>query len=374
MANATIRPGCEMIAAASAWFIEFRTDSPNQARRDRFNAWLRTSPQHIQAYFEVATAWSELPDEDPEKHFDIEQMIRAVRETNDPNIVELGARFKPPLAPRQFSFSMKASAIAACVLAVSIAAGAFLYGQLDTYSTATGEQRSLNLADGSSVELNAQSRIRIRYTERERYIDLLKGQALFHVAKDPKRPFIVGTGETQVRAVGTQFDVYRKPTGTIVTVLEGRVAVTTSAASLGHGAAHADRAIVVDRTSTPDRKSIGASASRKPDTRPQILLAAGEQLAIQKSTAMKLAHPDIEAATAWTHKRLVFEDTPLSEVAEEFNRYNVRPLVIADRELGKMGVSGLYSSSDSSALIAFLRAQPGIVIIESDAEILITRK
>jgi transmembrane sensor len=104
------------------------------------------------------------------------------------------------------------------------------------------------------------------------------------------------------------------------------------------------------------------------------MLGAGEQLAIKHKEATKLDHADIEAATAWTQKRLVFEDTPLGEVAEEFNRYNIRPLVVVDPELRRTGVSGRYSSTDPTALIVFLRAQPGILVTETKAEIRITRK
>src|SRR5690606_26847429 len=93
-----------------------------------------------------------------------------------------------------------------------------------------GEQRTVTLADGSVIELNARSRIKVRYADRERAIDLLQGQALFRVAKDPTKPFIVASGGTYVRAVGTQFDVYKKSVGTVVTVVEGRVAVTTPTA------------------------------------------------------------------------------------------------------------------------------------------------
>jgi transmembrane sensor len=365
MKQSTLEPSREIVAEASAWFIEFRTDNPNQASRDRFNAWLCSSPQHIQAYFEVAAAWSDLPDTDPEGRFDIEQMIRAAREASDLNIIELGHRFKPAKASQRLRSTRKWSAIAASLLATAIATGTYLYVQRDTYSTATGEQRSLTLADGSSVELNAQSRVRIRYSDRERHIDLLKGQALFRVAKNPGRPFIVDTGETQVRAVGTQFDVYRKATATIVTVVEGRVAVTAPAADT----ALPDSVQSVEPSAAERLKMKGDARAAAP-----VFLAAGEQLAVRRSQTTKLAHADIEAATAWTQKHLVFEDTPLAEVAEEFNRYNVRRLVIADSELRQVGVSGLYSSTDPTALIAFLAAQPGVLVTESASEIRISRK
>ena len=88
-----------------------------------------------------------------------------------------------------------------------------------------GEQRSIQFEDGSTVDLNSRSKIRVKYSKQERDVELIEGQALFHVAHDTSRPFIVAVGATRVRAVGTQFDVYKKSNGTVVTVVEGRVAV-----------------------------------------------------------------------------------------------------------------------------------------------------
>jgi transmembrane sensor len=362
MRTTTIKPSREMIAQASAWLIEFRTEEPTQEQRDQFSAWLCISPQHIQAYLEVAGAWSELPDEDPEGRIDIQKMIGTARAT-PANVVSLRVQGEPLFqgsgdarSARSRLHRLPLALAATLVMAVFVATGSYLYIQRDTYTTGTGERRSLTLADGSSVELNSQSEIRIRYTDKARQIELIQGQALFHVAKDQAHPFIVATGDTQVRAVGTQFDVYRKPSGTIVTVVEGSVSVMSAVIAAEAG-----------------------TQWDQPREAPPILLAAGQQLTVPLPTAdpVTLESPraaDIEAATAWTRKRLVFEDTPLSEVAEEFNRYNIRPLVIADPELRHIGVSGLYSSADPSALIAFLSAQPGILVTEADTEIRVTRK
>jgi transmembrane sensor len=383
MRNGPLKPTREMIAEASAWLIEFRTDSPDQAQRDRFNAWLCTSPQHIQAYFEVAAAWSDLPEKDPEGRIDIQQMMRAARASGHANIVELGTRHaSPPSAGAGrsgsarpfFNFSMKLTAVASLLFVLLAATGIYLYVQRGTYTTAIGEQRSFTLPDGSTVDLNALSKVRVRYTARERHIDLLSGQALFHVAKSVGRPFIVTTGPTRVRAVGTQFDIYRKRSGTLVTVVEGRVAVTTSNPSDRQAPGPSRRAVDANRIASASSEATGSTGGAADPGGPQILLTAGEQLAIGKRAAKKLDHPDIEAATAWTQKRLVFEDTPLSEVAEEFNRYTLRPLVIVDPALQQVGISGLYSSTDPATLIAFLSAQPGILVTETDERVLITRK
>jgi transmembrane sensor len=202
------------------------------------------------------------------------------------------------------------------------------------------------------VELNSRSRIRVRYTDDERRIDLIEGQALFQVAKNKHRPFIVDVDNTQVRAVGTQFDVYRKPSGTVVTVVEGRVAVLSA---------------------TPD---VIAPAAKALDVtgEPAIFLAAGEQLTLRQKAVTRPQAVNTTTTTAWTQRQLIFENASLHEVAEEFNRYSARPIVIEGRDFDTFHISGTYSSTSSESLLRFLRIQPGIKVIETDREIRIARE
>jgi hypothetical protein len=106
-----------------------------------------------------------------------------------------------------------------------VSAVTWLFEFQNVYATGIGEQRTVTLSDGSTVELNSQSRLRVAFHPHERDVELLEGQALFHVAHDRTRPFLVQSEGAKVRAVGTQFDVYRKSDGTVITVVEGRVAV-----------------------------------------------------------------------------------------------------------------------------------------------------
>ncbi len=216
----------------------------------------------------------------------------------------------------------------------------------DTYSTGIGEQRTVRLEDGTTVELNALSTVKVRLASDVRNVELTEGQALFHVAKDPQRPFIVRSDATTVRAVGTQFDVHRKLNGTVVTVLEGRVAVA-------------------------DVKPV--LADNRVEVAP-IYLSAGEQVTVTEKEAPRAKRADIATATAWLQKRLIFDETPLAEVASEFNRYSTRQLVISDPALETVAISGVYSTTDPDSLIGFLRAQPSIELSESDTEIHLARR
>jgi transmembrane sensor len=211
----------------------------------------------------------------------------------------------------------------------------------NTYSTGIGEQRTVILADGSTVTLNAITKVRVRITQQVREVDLLQGQALFHDVEDKTRPFIVRSDGTTIRAIGTQFDVYKRAERTVVTVVEGEVAVAEAGL---------------------------ADPQNAPPGLTRVLLTAGEQVIATPRQIKKSEDADLSAATAWVERRLVFDNTPLEEVANQFNLYSTRRLVIVDPALRAVGISGAYSSADPNSLIGFLRAQPNLIVTETSRE------
>jgi transmembrane sensor len=337
-----------VVAEASEWFIDFRAGDVDGDARLRFIEWLRRSPEHIQAYLEVSGVWSELPSSDPEGRFDLAALIARARE--EPDVIPLSPANprQPPALPTAKSRALRRLSqrpvLAAAAVLLACVTALFLWIGFDTtrsYSTGIGEQRTIQLLDGSTVELNARSRLTVHLTEHRRDVALSEGQALFRVAKDKQRPFVVQAGDAQVRAVGTEFDVYRKQAGTVVTVVEGRVE-TYSAAE-------------------------GADAAA-------VMISAGEQLTVSPHSVTKPTRTDTAAATAWVQKRLIFEETPLNEVADEFNRYNRRPLAIDDAELQTLKISGVYSSTDPASLINFLRSQNSINVIETENQVRVVHR
>jgi transmembrane sensor len=341
------KPHSAIVAEASAWFIEFRAGDVDGEARLSFIDWLRRSPEHIQAYLEVSGVWAELPTSDPNGKIDISSLIARARSETD--VIELspaGSRpphppfpVEPHIAPQPWWQKQRRAVLATAAVALLASVTVRFWGGGDlavSYSTGIGEQRTIALPDGSTVELNARSSVQVHLTGRQRNVTLLEGQALFRVAKDTQRPFVVRAGDAQVRAVGTEFDVYRKQSETVVTVVEGRVETYDESGRAGEGA---------------------------------IVLSAGERLTVLPHTVTKPTRADPLVATAWLQKRLIFEETPLSEVAEEFNRYNQRQLTIEDRELKKVKISGVYSSTDPASLINFLRSQSSIRLIETEKNV-----
>jgi ferric-dicitrate binding protein FerR (iron transport regulator) len=105
-----------------------------------------------------------------------------------------------------------------------------------------------------------------------------------------------------------------------------------------------------------------------------VFLAAGQQLTVTPTVISQPAPANVAAATAWTQHRLVFDSATLSDVVEEFNRYNTRQLIVEDSRLSDMHISGVFSSVDPALFLRFLRAQSEISVEEKDKEILISKK
>lgn len=376
---------------ASDWIVKHRNGDLDAQEKRAFDAWLRESPHHVRAYLEMSSVWEDVPSLLPSWNLSADELITRARA--DDTVVSLTVKEPhpsssiPPSAPRLAKETSSASArrrvsffsaLAASLLITCISLG-WLYLQHGLYTTGVGEQRLLTLADRSIVELNARSRIRIRYTEDERRVDLLEGQALFHVAKNKARPFVVHAGNSSVLAVGTAFDVYKKSSGTIVTVVEGQVAVVRSESLAARSAvpparapeeALPDRSLGNRRGGTP---VVGSEVTRRA-VEGAILLAASEQLTVTPTAIAPPKRINVAAATAWTRRSLVFDSSPLTEVAHEFNRYNTRRLVIEDPQLADFLVSGVFSSVEPTLLLRFLRTQPELVVEETETEIRITKR
>jgi transmembrane sensor len=196
-----------------------------------------------------------------------------------------------------------------------------------------GEQRTVQLRDGSVAHLNSGTQIKVRYSPRRRLIEFEHGQALFQVARDPARAFRVKAGAAEVLAVGTQFELYRKGQGRVtVTVVEGKVEVFSSEPA--------------------------ASGQAWP-----LRLKAGEQVHLDVGGAVPDISPvDVRIATAWVQREVVFKEKPLGEVAEEFGRYSSVPIVIDDPALRELHVSGIFRAYDVESFVGYLEQLEGIEI------------
>lgn len=343
-------------AQASEWLLRFSEEEVDAGAREQFNAWLRMSPENVHAYLQVSAFWQSADQmgRDDDGLRDIDALVARVKAES--NVLPLA--FGPLSTSERETVHPKkhfAWAAAASLLLAAGAAVAVWYAQFrdPTYSTGIAEQRTINLPDGSMVTLNADSRLAVHFSEGERGIELSEGQALFKVEKDKSRPFVVRSGDMSVRAVGTQFDVNRKKAGTVVTVVEGKVAVTSFP--------------------LPHMPDVFITAGQ------QITVASPARPALQSQKTSTHIPPVIypvkaEVATAWTEGLLVFEATPLDEVVQEFNRQNAKALVLAGGGLDAVKITGTFPARGSERITRFLQQRHDVVVVETDDEIRISRR
>src|ERR1700688_1527294 len=201
---------------ASAWFARMNADDVTADDGTRFEGWLRAHSCNGRAYAELSATSLHLVKSGP--------LVRAVY-----FVQVMNAASAPPAPRRRWAVPAVAAGIGAMVFG-----GAWnLYKQSEEtrFQTAIGEQAAVALPDGSSFDLNTNSRIWVDYSQRQRVIRLERGEAFFNVAHDTQRPFWVRAGDYWVRAVGTAFNVYLTPTGVEVTVSEGAVKVVNATAN-----------------------------------------------------------------------------------------------------------------------------------------------
>ncbi len=234
----------------------------------------------------------------------------------------------PQIARRKFIVA-GGGALAASVAAF---AGYGLIVSRSAIATAKGDLRRITLAEGSAVTLNTDSRIRPKIADQLREVDLVEGEALFDVTRDRKRPFVVHAGRARVRVLGTSFTVRRFEDDSVeVTVLEGLV-------------------------------EVGETGGR-----PGQLLRAGQRTRLLSGGGFRtdrLEPAALERSVGWRRGLLDLDGMTLDEAAAEYARYSERRIEIADPAIGRMKVTGVYSTSDplgfaeAAALSLGLRAAP----------------
>jgi transmembrane sensor len=333
---------------ATEWLVAFCEREVDASGRESFDRWLRASPEHVRAYLQICALWESAGLLTESTKIDIEALAQEAR--SEHNVLSLSAREIPSRISsgtniRRSAILASWRAIAASFLLLCAISGGMMWWQLKRtpiYETGAAEQRTVRLPDGSTVQLNARSRIELHFTTHERAVDLVEGQAMFSAARNPGRPFVVHSGVADVRAVGTRFDVYRKTNDTVVTVIEGKVAIGAE-----------------------------SPAASKTSASP-VLLSAGEQAVATSKRSISAYRTNVFAATAWTEGKLMFDSAPLREVVAEFNRVGSRRLSIQDASLLDLHVSGVFTAADSSQLVDFLRERFGVIVTETDKEVRIS--
>jgi transmembrane sensor len=248
-------------------------------------------------------------------------------------------------APRARSHVRWAAAAAVLLTIGIVSTIAYLQLRPPHYETAIGEQRDVLLPDGSRITLNTDTAVTVHYTDAARRIDLERGEAVFSVKHDTKRPFDVTAGETLTRALGTEFNVDMRRDRISVSVIEGVVRVS----------------------------AIGDAGTNEP---PGVAALTKGRTAEMRRGDGRIAETaaDLNRIHAWRARRLEFSDTPLPDALAEFNRYSTAHVVIGTPELQSVRVSGVFSIGDTEAFLFSLREALGAQTLGNADEIVLVRE
>jgi transmembrane sensor len=309
--TASGRPG-----EAERWFARMLDADCSDAERAAFERWRAADPAHAAAWRELDRLWRQSAD--------------AVRHPALAAAAWRALRDEPP-APwyRRARFLLPAAAAAAAAaLVVLVALPRWQAARMPitgvAYHTATGEQRSIRLADGTTVTLDAQSSVVVRYDGGQRQVDLLHGRAQFAVRHDPRHPFVVHAGNGTVTDVGTVFQVRTSADCTGVTLLEGAVDVAAAAP--------------------------GQAAQRV------ALHSDGKEVWFGPDGRISAPQPaDVQAAEGWTQGKLFVHDWRLSELLAEMNRYNRVQMAVGDPSLADLRISGVFDAHDPQTMLQLLQ-------------------
>ncbi|AQR63612.1 hypothetical protein BZG35_16950 [Brevundimonas sp. LM2] len=285
---------------AAEWHARLGVRPVSAATLEAFRLW-RRSPANAEAYRGVEAVWR------TSGRLSADAEVQALTQAT---LERTRGRSNPRWTPR-----------AAVLVAVSVlAAAGFVFMQLSprgVYETEIGGRRVVALEDGTRVQLDTDTRLKVRFNGTERRVMLEQGQALFTVAHDAGRPFTVAAGGTEVTALGTVFDVRRERAGARVTLVQGSVAVSDA-------------------------------GPREPR---RWRLAPGQQLRTAAVDPKPVAiDPAVE--TSWAQGRLVFRNAPLRDAVAEVNRYLPEEIVLAPGPVADVQVNGVFATGDRDAFVA----------------------
>lgn len=290
-------------------------NQPTIADQARFSRWLHADPAHAQAYARAQVLW------------ELSEEPATTLAGEDAGALDALLRKMDAPPPQRLPGWGAALAMAACLLLmVSVAMGwnpqRWAEDLNADYVSAPGQVRTLILADGSQVMMDADSAIAVHFHDGERHVELRRGAAFFQVIHNGE-PFVVDGGRGETRVLGTQFEVRLQPAGAQVTVLSGRVGVKADADA------------------------------------PQLILTAGQQARYDRERTTDPQPVDTEGQLAWRQGWLNYSRTPLANVINDLNRYYPGRIILLNDELAAKTVSGSFPSRDPQAVLAALKSVIG---------------
>lgn len=325
----------DMLETARRWRERMEAPAWSAADDAELEVWLQADDRHARAFERMGQVFSFF-----DQHATAPELIGARR--------ALLGRVQRQARGRWFGGGVGRRRIAAGIAAAAVLAGAGTWSltqQGEVYRTGVGERRVVALEDGSTLSLDAMSRVSVRYSKGARELVLQKGQARFDVAHDPSRPFSVAARDRTVVATGTAFNIDLLKPEVRVTLIEGRVLVVRKAAALP-----------LLEPATPARP---------------VELRAGQALVAPGDRQASIRSADLEQVTAWQEGKLVFRREPLAQAVERINRYSDRKITIADDAAGEVLVSGVFNTGDVNAFLEAVNGFLPVRVVEGSDSIVL---
>lgn len=316
-------PGRQVEAEAAAWVARLQSTPRDMATEVALKAWLSGDAARRDAFERATEIWAMIPGA---AAFDVGDEEHAPTRS--------GAAMAASVATR-------ALALAASLLLVFGSLAWWMTHRSVAYVTGLGEQEVATLNDGSRIALNTDTTLDVDYQPNVRQITLEHGEAMFDVAHNRQRPFIVAAGSKRIRAVGTSFIVRSIDGDVEVTLLKGKIAVTD------------------------------AKASRSSATAKATMLVPGERLTADKDAPAAIDMPSIDTVTAWRRGQIVFDDIPLSKAIAELARYGGPEINVSDPRLAATPVSGVFSTNDTAEFAVAIAKLNGWRAVRSGDELTI---
>lgn len=350
----------EIESQAASW-IAIIDRGLTDAEYDEFDAWLNASPVHGEMLVKCASMWDLLEVLSPIAKLmpmDVEAAIASFSEKSSPEN-DSSTLLSSNDSKAQWFKNMGIAASLVMILGGGLTLGLPLMssnyetkpqtqivqnyssdetGSAVVYKTVIGEISKASLPDGSELQLNTNTELRVSFDENQRTIELLHGEAFFEVAKDPSKPFVVIVGDDSVTAVGTAFNVDASEQGsTEVLVTEGKVRV-------------------------------------KNELNEQPVYLESGQKALVVNNAYKVSDDsDLDSQLAWRDRELVFKGESLVTVIKEINRYTPLTLILVDPEIASIPVGGFFKTGDLNQLLQVFEYNLGISHRQQGDEILLSK-
>ena len=321
---------------ASEWLAKLDAEQPSKRDLADFKQWVNADSAHRIAFEELVEFWDEM-------NILTQAVLPRELLTNGLLANELAANKLLPEQPSQRRpwYASMQTVMGAALLAIA-AVVATITMQLPSttiYTTGVGEQKTVQLADNSIVQLNTNSRLEVHYSDSPRRLTLSQGEAHFDVAHNPNRPFEVYAGQGLVRAIGTAFTVHIRKIDIEVIVTEGTVEL--------------------DRAAQPNiETNITVDTNANSTAKPTVKASAGSVLTYDKdllNDVELMVASQLEKQLSWREGMLVFKGEPLQNVVDEVSRYTNLKIIIPERSAREMKVGGLFKVGDTESLFEALR-------------------